>query len=165
MQYGRARTLETQMGVLSKIGISVVAIGLTGCTMLQTLEEKNTFMVSALEINSNVILCKPAEAKDTTAANAGTVPMPTLTTKECIGAIINDSEEKCANFLNGLVLAENSVNTGFDMATTLFTALATAFTPLATVHALTAAGTISSGWRTAINSNIYAKATIGNYAQ
>jgi hypothetical protein len=64
-----------------------------------------------------------------------------------------------------LAAAENSSNAGLDMTTTVFSALATAFVPISTVHALTAGATISSGWKTAIDTNIYAKASIANYAQ
>jgi len=85
--------------------------------------------------------------------------------KNYIGLVVNESEHFCAKFVNGLVLAETGTNTALDALTTVFTALGTAFTPIATVHALTAAGSISSGWKTAIDSDIYAKATIANYAQ
>jgi hypothetical protein len=85
--------------------------------------------------------------------------------KTYLGGVVNESEYFCGKFLNGLVLAENTTNVGLDIMTTVFTALGTAFTPLATVHALTAAGSISSGTKTAISSDIYARATIANYAQ
>jgi len=43
-----------------------------------------------------------------------------------------------------------------------FSALGTAFTPISTVHALTAGASITSGWKTAVDSDIYAKLTIQN---
>jgi hypothetical protein len=46
-----------------------------------------------------------------------------------------------------------------DILTTIFSALATAFTPLATVHSLTAAATISTGTKTALDSDIFARET------
>jgi hypothetical protein len=62
-------------------------------------------------------------------------------------------------------MIENTTNTGFDLATTLFSALATAFRPLSTVHGLTAAASVSGGWKTAIDSDIYSKASAANYVQ
>jgi len=81
-----------------------------------------------------------------------------------VGLVLNDSERKCGAFLNGLTLTENGVNTGLDMANTVFSALGTAFTPLAIVHAMTAGATITGGWRTAINADIYGKATAGTFS-
>jgi hypothetical protein len=85
--------------------------------------------------------------------------------KGYVGLVLDDSERKCARFVDGLVLAENSTNTGLDVMTTVFSALATAFTPVNTIHALTAAASISGGTKTAIDSDIYAKASIAIYAQ
>jgi len=90
---------------------------------------------------------------------------PATPKKDYLGLVVNESEFACGKFVNGLVLSETGVDTGLDLLTTVFTALGTAFTPLATVHALTAAGSISSGWKTAIDADIYAKASIANYAQ
>ncbi|WP_176060957.1 hypothetical protein [Paraburkholderia sp. BCC1876] len=82
-----------------------------------------------------------------------------------LGEVVWDSMKKCNDFMAQLVVAENTSNTALDMSTTVFSALATAFTPLATVHAMSAGATIASGWRTDIDTNIYAKAGIATYAQ
>lgn len=82
-----------------------------------------------------------------------------------VGRIIYDSEQKCALFVAELTASESLSNTGLDMTTTALSALATAFTPLATVHALTAGASISSGWKTAIDTDVFAKASIANYAE
>jgi hypothetical protein len=89
----------------------------------------------------------------------------TASARSSVSKVVYDSETKCAAFLNSLVLTETGTNTSLDMLTTVFSALGTAFTPIATVHSLTAAATISGGWKTAIDSDIFAKATIANYAQ
>lgn len=94
-----------------------------------------------------------------------TRPATTADVKPYLGLVINEFENNCGKFVTGLVLASNTTNTSLDLLTTVFTALGSAFTPLGTVHALTAAGSVSSGWKTAINSDVYAKATIANYAQ
>ena len=75
------------------------------------------------------------------------------------------SEYFCGKFVNSLVLASIGANTDLDILTTIFSALGTAFTPISTVHAFTAAASISSGWKTAIQSDVYAQASIANYAQ
>ena len=84
---------------------------------------------------------------------------------QLIARLVNESEFYCGAFVNRLVLSSIGVNTNLDLATTVLSALSTAFTPLATVHALTAATTITSGWKTAIDSDLFAQASIANYAQ
>jgi hypothetical protein len=138
------------MVLLRGLMVLPVAIALSGCgAALERWESGNSFMVSAEDL---------AVTNDDIASVGNN-------NKTFIGLVLNDSEQKCGRFVNGLVLASNSTNVGLDMATTVFTALGTAFTPVATIHALTAAGSISSGWKTAIDADIYAKATIANYAQ
>ncbi|CAJ3149691.1 Uncharacterised protein [Burkholderia pseudomallei] len=116
---------------------------LTGCALMRT-------TVSAEPIDPNLTDGVKDSSNDTA---------------RYVGRIIFDSETKCAQFLADLAAAENSSNAGLDMTTTVFSALATAFVPISTVHSLTAGATISSGWKTAIDTNIYAKASIANYAQ
>lgn len=107
-----------------------------------------------------------AEPLDALAAyeNPAAGPAPT-TPQAIVGAIVIDSMNKCSEFSNGLVLNENTANTGLDIATTVFSALGTLFTPLATVHAMTAGATITSGSKTAIDTDIYSKMSIANFAQ
>jgi hypothetical protein len=88
-----------------------------------------------------------------------------ISEKEYLGRVVRESEYYCGQFLNGLSLDANSSNVSLDVLTTIMTALGTAFTPLSTVHAFTAAGSITSGTKTAIDSDIYARMTIANYAQ
>jgi hypothetical protein len=87
-----------------------------------------------------------------------------LNTKlEFLGRVVLDSESKCITFVNTLVVADNTVNTTGDILSTLLTAAGTVFTPLNTVHALTASSTVVTGTKTAVNSDIYAKASIANF--
>jgi hypothetical protein len=133
--------------------IGVIATGLTGCGILtHVVKKQDPILVAASDLDSGKI------------ANLLSAKTPD-DRLSAIGSVVDDSVSKCITFMNGLVLIENTTNTGFDMATTLFSALATAFTPLSTVHGLTAAATVSSGWKTAIDSDIYAKATVANYSQ
>lgn len=79
--------------------------------------------------------------------------------KEYLGLVLIDSGTKCQEFVDRLSTAQRGVDTSFDILSTILSALATAFTPLNTVHALTAGATISTGTKSAITSDIYAKAT------
>lgn len=125
---------------------------LTGCgSALERWESDNAFMVAAVGLQPGWEAPAYALVGDQK--------------KEYLGKVVNDSEVKCSKFLNGLVLAQNTSNTSLDFATTVFSALATAFTPIATIHALTAGATITSGWKNSLNADVYARATIANYAQ
>jgi hypothetical protein len=136
--------------VLSLIACSIFSLG---CGPIwESWEDANSYSVSAKEIDPDLI----GQGQSLTFKDG---------TKAYVGTVLYDSQKKCEKFVNGLVLSETTVNSGLDMTTTVLSALATAFTPLSTVHALTAGATVASGWRTAINSNIYAKLTIANYAQ
>jgi hypothetical protein len=144
---------------VSLIGLCVVV--LSGCGTLSS----QTFPVAAAPLCGETPgyavgaggTCRPV-------AVSYTNPLA-ISSKDYLGMVVNESEYECGEFLNKLVATETGVNTSLDALTTVFTALGTAFTPLATVHALTAAGSISSGWKTAIDSDVYARATIANYAQ
>lgn len=141
------------MRLLQILGIAIIGFGLAGCgSVLKKWENRNVYMVTAEDLDVN--LTSPEALK--TLANDN---------RTYVGIIVSDSETKCSQFLNNLVLAENSVNTGLDMITTVFSALGTAFSPVATIHALTAGATISGGWKTAIDADIYAKSSIGTFAQ
>lgn len=83
---------------------------------------------------------------------------------EYLGSVASDSEHKCGLFLNGLVLGENTTNTTLDVASTAFSALSTAFAPPGTKTALSAAASIASGSKTAIDTDIYAKAAIADFS-
>jgi hypothetical protein len=81
------------------------------------------------------------------------------TPKQGLLAEITDSYQKCEAYKRRLLYGNRVSNLGFDILTTIFSALGTAFTPVETVHALTAAATISSGTKTAIDADIYQNVT------
>jgi len=130
--------------------LAMLSWALLGCT---TLNERNEGLVAArpLEVDDLVKSCNS--------------PTTDETKRECIAEIANDSLAKCTAFLDGLVLTENTVNTAFDLTSTLLSALGAVLTPIKTAQALSAGATVSTGWKNAVNSNIYAKASIANYAQ
>jgi hypothetical protein len=128
----------------SKVAISAfLLLTILGCSTMRA-------SVSALPIDENLISSDQLDSNN----NLGYV-----------GKVILDSEKKCTEFMAQLMASENTSNTLLDMSNTVFSALATAFTPVSTIHALTAGATISSGWKTAINTDVYAKAAIATYAQ
>ncbi|MGA3398182.1 MAG: hypothetical protein ABSC95_03095 [Acetobacteraceae bacterium] len=159
----------TRIAWLSGAASALLSLG--GCgTALQGIESQNEFMVAAPSLCEDTPgYTLAADGKTCQLGTAVGAAEPAATTpnfaKEYLGLIINESQYNCGKFLNGLVLAANSSNLGLDALSTVFGALGTAFTPLATVHALSAAGTISSGWRANIDSDIYAKAAIAAYSQ
>ena len=79
--------------------------------------------------------------------------------KEYLGLVLIDSGTKCQEFADRLSTAQRGVDTSFDILSGILSALATALTPLSTVHALTAGATISTATKSAIASDVYAKAT------
>jgi len=152
----RTYALRALSGVL-------LLLSLSGCgSILNTWTDNSGNLVAAAPLCEDVT--GSAVAPDGT-CKPYTRPATTADVKPYLGLVINESENNCGKFVTGLVLAANTTNTSLDLLTTVFTALGTAFTPLGTVHALAAAGSVSSGWKTAIDSDIYAKATIANYAQ
>jgi hypothetical protein len=90
-------------------------------------------------------------------------PLPT--TKDAVWLVVNDSEAKCVRFVNGLIAAETGTNTGLDLDTTLFSGLAATLKNTNVSHALSGAATITGGWKTAIDSDVFAQASVANYAQ
>ena len=86
------------------------------------------------------------------------------TKREFLGIVVNDSVQKCADFLGRLTLEQQTINATGDISATVFSALATVFTPLSTVHALTGASTIASGTKASLMNALYAKASIANFS-
>jgi hypothetical protein len=82
---------------------------------------------------------------------------PDTSAKAYPGNLLMQSEQNCHAFVARLSAGERSNDVFFDITTTTLAALGTAFTPLGTVHALSAAATISAGTKTAIDSDLFAK--------
>lgn len=79
--------------------------------------------------------------------------------KEFLLNQITTSLTACENYKRTLLLGSRGSNLTFDILTTVFGALGTAFTHVDVVHGFTAATTISSGTKTAIDADIYQNAT------
>jgi hypothetical protein len=139
--------------------ITVGPLALAGCISAATAVSDTHNLVSAAPLQtefsvqirdpkSNVIVQAPLSAST---ASPGYE-------KEYLGFVLIDSGQKCQEFADRLSTAQRGVDTSFDILSGVLSALATAFTPLATVHALTAAATISTATKSAINADVYARA-------
>jgi len=100
----------------------------------------------------------------TTAGDTVTVTGISPTIRDALGALVNQSEQNCANFLAALVLFQTGTNTTLDVLSTITSAVGTVLAPIETVHALSASTSILTGSKTALDSDIYAKASIANFA-
>jgi hypothetical protein len=138
---------------LRNLAILGLTAALCGCSHVRDTEDASAFTVAAEPLTMPPETAPVGHSGDSTDK------------KSIVASMVRQSASRCDAFLNRLVVAENTTDTTLDMTTTALAALATAFTPLSTVHALSAAAAISSGWKTAIDSDIYAKASIGLYAQ
>ena len=74
-----------------------------------------------------------------------------------IGLVIDDSEKKCDTFVNDMVLSELGVNTGLDLMNLASSAIGNIVGPAAVARGIGGLTTITSGARTAINQDLYAK--------
>ena len=83
---------------------------------------------------------------------------PIANKRDFLGSVAYESASKCGAFLSEITSVQASANTKTDIATTLLTALATVFTPVNTIHGLTAGSTVISGSKAAFNSNYFNKA-------
>ncbi len=83
---------------------------------------------------------------------------------EYLAAVVFQSEKKCNEFMNRIVIGQNTVDTTGDILATTFSALSTAFAPAATKTALSAAASIASGTKANVDADIYAKAAISDFA-
>jgi hypothetical protein len=154
----------------------VFTFALTGCGAVENVEQKAGFSVGAVPLDTKTLNTEwgdfsrslppfasqqPVNLTPSVSSN----PTPVFGKKDYLGFVASRSQDKCADFLTSLVVASNATHLGLDMIGTVFSALGTAFTPLATVHALTAGATIAGGWRTAIDADIYAKLAVQNLVQ
>jgi hypothetical protein len=132
----------------------------SGCITAATTITDTHKLVSAEPIQT--VFIEPIRDPNTNIITQATLTPSTASPgyeKEYLGFVLIDSGQKCQAFTDRLSTAQRGVDTGFDILSGILSGLATAFTPLSTVHALTAAATISTGTKSAIAADVYAKAT------
>jgi len=142
-------------------GIAAALLGLSGCAAHGPFADLSVAAPPLCEATPGQALAPDGTCKPATDAS-----VPKVTdSRDYLGNIAIESEANCKLFLDTLVSSANSTRLGLDGLGTVFGALGTAFTPLATVHAMSAGSAIASGLRTSIDSDIYAKAAIASYSQ
>lgn len=131
----------------------VMAAGVSAAGCVGTADSLNSVSAEPIAIDSKAY------------QDVSTLPGSSVNKKrEFLGTVVQDSEQKCNAFLGRLVFGETSLNLSTDIAATLFSALATAVTPPGTKSALSAAATIASGSKTAIDADLFNKAAIADFA-
>ena len=76
--------------------------------------------------------------------------------------VVGDSETKCAQFQLSLTGSDTQFNTTADILSTIASAGGTLFPAVATVHAISAVGSVINGTKTAVDTDMWAKQTISN---
>lgn len=142
------------------LALLMAAALLSSCSTIQTLEGRAAFSVGAVPLVFASVNPQDDTVNKEWETYKASMKLTKTTHKEYLGFVASASETRCADFLTGLVVANTGTHTGLDMLTTVFSALGTAFTPLATVHAMAAGATISSGWRANIDADVYAKQAV-----
>ncbi len=93
------------------------------------------------------------------------IPTENFDKREYLASIVVNSYNKCNSFISTIVKQQTNVNAFGDILAGTLSGLATIFTPLATVHALTGASTIVTGSKSALDSDFWDKASAANFGQ
>ena len=88
-----------------------------------------------------------------------------LNNLEVVHLIVQDSQKKCSDFVDSMFAENAGTNTALDSLSTLSSALATVFTPIAVTHSLSAAATLFSGVKSSVSANYLNTMAIGHVAQ
>ena len=115
---------------------ALAVIGLAGCGGLG---QDRALPIAAPSLCEAI----PGQAMDATGTCKPEAEVPLPSDKiDRLGRVVLESEYQCERFMNNLVLTATGSHLWLDGAATVFSALGTAFTPISTVHALTAATTV-----------------------
>ncbi len=140
------------------LGLVITQLGGCGTKFLEKVDDGVYGITGADDLV--VYMDKNPPQIGATRADLNADPIQTgIKQKRYLLAEIDSSFRLCELYKRRLLFASRANNASFDIATTALSALATAFTPLATVHALSAAAAITSGTKTAIDADIYENAT------
>lgn len=82
--------------------------------------------------------------------------------RQYLGTVAGDSIEKCRQFSLSLIGSDTWFNTSADVASTIASAGGTLFPAVATVHAISAVGSVINGTKTAVDTDMWAKQPISN---
>ncbi|UXU85619.1 hypothetical protein [Burkholderia sp. S-53] len=92
-------------------------------------------------------------------------PPQSLSNFQAVNLLVQDSESRCADFVNSLFSQMAGSGFAFDVLGTISSALATVFTPLTVVHSLTAGSTVFGAAKTGISANYLNTLSISHVAQ
>jgi hypothetical protein len=154
------------MRIMEGVVSALFAIGTAGCSWLPPryqlaaaplMEAPGTPVPPAPPASPGL----PAGPGVPTATN----PAGGLTPIQWVNVLVQDSQTKCAEFVNSLFAETAGTGLVLDVLNTASSALATVFTPLPTVHALTAASTIFGGARASITAEYLNSLTISHISQ
>ena len=137
-------------GISSPLTVAFILLTATGCgPLVQSLSKQNEILVAA-----EPLTIPPYDGSLNDLQKK----------KEILGQIVYDSEQKCTSFLNRLVLAKNTVDTTGDIVSAALSGVGALVTPLSAAHALSGAATFVTGAKTAIDTDIYAKAALSSFS-
>lgn len=86
-------------------------------------------------------------------------------TTACVQSVIHDSLTKCQGFINRVVGDQIGWDTGLDIAGLAGSTIGAVVAPASVARGFSAASSIFTGSRTAIDTDIYAKAARGNFSK
>lgn len=159
-----SRHLKFRYAFLAGLALTA-SVPLSGCVGSKGALDDHAYLVGAVPLETLNSYPLP---RDTLKANSGTTASNSTTAPsnlDIVMSIANDSQTKCHNFIQELSLAETGSDTTLDIASMALSALSSAFAPVGTKTALSAASTITGGMKTAVDSDFYAKASIANYSK
>ena len=146
------------MRKISASGLLITSLLCSSCsTLLGENVSQYSSLVTAAPLKTDFVL--NADTKNPTRWNLGTSFSSKDQKVTYVVLVTLDSLSKCKRLLDSTGVTSRSIDTNLDLITTALAALATAFTPISTVHALTAAVSISSGFKGVLDSDIYQKQT------
>ncbi len=134
-------------GLLTHVCILASLILCTACS-----ERTELASVRAEPLSVSDIWPPPAAAPDATQI------------KSALGTLVYESERKCAAFISRLALNSNQSKVFFDTGTNILSTLGAVLSPVSIAHAISAGAAASSAERSLIDNDVFAQASIANYA-
>jgi hypothetical protein len=90
---------------------------------------------------------------------------PAASNSDIVNLMVQDSQTKCADFVNSMFASTADANFGLDALETITSALGTVFTPTAVTHSLSAASTVFGGVKSSISADYLNSVAISNITQ
>lgn len=138
------------MRIIRMALVAGLIAGLSACSFLSNVST-NT-LVAPQDLETVALATKDAKTSEN----------DTPSNLAVVHALVQDSQKKCRDFVDSMFLRTAESNTALDVSSTIFSALGTVFTPIATVHALTAGSTIANGTKTSVDNNFLAGVTVAH---